>query len=227
MRLYRALLRFYPASFRNEYGDEMCAVFERRRASPVAVLFEVLFHAAAVHLDLLRQDVRYAARTWRRTPGFAVAAVLVVSLGIGATTAVFSLADHVLFRPLPFPESDRLVTLWEVLPGYSRMEPSPANYRDWQRMSTVFQGAGAYTGGSINMTGAGEPERVEYALVSGELLQVLGVRPLMGRGLTLEDDRPDAPRTVLISYGLWRAVFAADPYVLGREIQLGDTRTRS
>jgi hypothetical protein len=112
MRLYRLLLHLYPASFRNEYAGEMCSVFERRLrdtsaiAMPalwIGVCCEVLFNAMAVHLDVLRQDLRYTARSLRRTPGFAATAVLVVALGVGANTAAFSLADQVLLRPLPFP----------------------------------------------------------------------------------------------------------------------------
>src|SRR5579884_3193437 len=108
MWLYRLLLHCYPASFRNEYGAEMCAVVERRRrdCSPIAlpalwigILLEVVWNAAAAHLDVLRQDLRYTARSLRRTPGFATTAVLVVALGVGANTAAFSLADQVLLRP--------------------------------------------------------------------------------------------------------------------------------
>ena len=107
-----------------------------------ATFFDVLGNAAAVHWDILRQDLRYTARTLARTPGFALTAVLVMALGVGANTAAFSVTDYVLIRPLPFPEPDRLVKLWEQLPGYSRMELSPANYRDWKRMSTVLRGHG-------------------------------------------------------------------------------------
>ena len=129
MRAYNLLLRLYPASFRNEYADEMRAVFARRRreaSGPLAVAAlwleaaaDVLGNAALVHLDILKQDLAYTARVLRRTPGFAITAILIVALGIGATTAAFSVTDFVLIRPLPFPEPDRLVKLWETTPGYA------------------------------------------------------------------------------------------------------------
>src|SRR6266850_3565840 len=135
-------MRLYPASFRNEYGDEMRALFARRRreaAGPLSAVLlwlqtiaEVLGNAALVHLDILRQDLAYTGRMLRRTPSFAVTAVLIVALGIGATTAAFSVTDFVLIRPLPFAQPDRLVKVWERTPNYSRLELSPANYRDWK-----------------------------------------------------------------------------------------------
>ena len=113
MRFYKALLHLYPASFRAEYGEEMCSVFAKRESSWLSVVFEVIFNAAAVHWDILRQDLVYTARTLGRAPGFTATAILVVAIGVGANTAVFSIADHVFLRPLPFPDSDRLVKLWE------------------------------------------------------------------------------------------------------------------
>jgi predicted permease len=154
MGLYRALLRLYPASFRGEYRDELCAVFaERRRRTsgvgPVAVLWldairDVFVNAARVHADILRQDLRYARRGLTRTPGFAVTAVLVIALGIGANSAVFSLTDQVFLRPLPYADSDRLVKVWENVPGYTRMETSAPNFVDWRRMRRSFTAMGAF-----------------------------------------------------------------------------------
>src|SRR5215813_11793435 len=129
MRLYDILLHLYPASFRHEYGDEMRAVFARRRcevdgaAGVVALWIEtigdVVGNAALVQSDLLRQDVGYSLRVLRRAPGFAVTAMLIVALGIGATTAAFSVTDFVLIRPLPFPEASRLVKIWERSRNYA------------------------------------------------------------------------------------------------------------
>ena len=170
MRVYRALLHFFPSSFRIEYGEEMCAILARRRreaAGPLAVLalwvgalLDVLANAVRVHVDVFRQDLRYTARTLGRAPGFTVTAILVAALGVGATTATFSITDHVLIRPLPFVEPERLVKLWEddSLRGYGRTELSPANYRDWKRMSTSFETMAAYHGLSVNLVGEGDPE---------------------------------------------------------------------
>ena len=147
MTFYDLLLRLYPASFRNEYGGEMRAVFarERRRASGLAVpalwlrtIPDVVVNSAGAHLDILAQDLSYTARMLSRAPAFAATAVLIAALGIGATTAAFTVTDFVLFRPLPFPEPGRLVKLWERTPGYSRMELSAPNYRDWRAASQSF-----------------------------------------------------------------------------------------
>ncbi|HEV3484476.1 MAG TPA: hypothetical protein VG106_03645, partial [Vicinamibacterales bacterium] len=128
MRLYRALLALYPASFRHEYGREMEHDFELRRrdasglVSRLGVWLEaigdLIVNAMRVHLEMLRGDVRYALRAFRRAPGFALTAIVVTALGIGANTAVFPLADRVLIRPLPYADADRLVKLWEDVPGY-------------------------------------------------------------------------------------------------------------
>src|SRR6266536_4489757 len=137
MHLYNLLLHLYPASFRNEYGAEMWPLFERRRAQAsglqVATLWlsaigEIVANAAAVHVDILKQDLSYTARVLRRSPGFATTAVVIVALGVGATTAAFSVTDFVLLRPLPFAEPDRIVTIWEHMPTF-RNNLSPANFR--------------------------------------------------------------------------------------------------
>jgi putative ABC transport system permease protein len=226
--MYRALLRLLPASFRSEYGAEMQAVFARRRRDAsgpfaVAVLWigsaaDLLATAVRVHGGLFAQDARYALRSFRNAPGFTLTAASVAALGVGATTAAFSVTDHVLVRPLPFREPQRLVKLWQnqAARGYSRMELSPSNYRDWKRMSTSFEGMAVWANVSLNLSGEGEPERLDGSAVSPELLPLLGVHPLVGRGFTAEDDRAGAPGTVILSHGLWQARFAGDPAVLGR-----------
>ena len=230
MRLYNLLLHLYPAAFRNEYGEEMRAIFARRVRQvrgPLAALalwtstvFEVVVNALAVHWDILRQDLRYTARTLARTPGFTLTAILVVALGVGANTAVFTVTDFVLIRPLPFPQPERLVKLWERLPGYTEMELAPASYRDWKRMSHSFVAMGAYVPNSVNLVGQGDPERLESAAVSADLFGLLGIQPMAGRLFTADDDRSGAPGTVLLSYGLWQAVFGGDIGVMGRKVIL-------
>ena len=191
MRLYRALLHLYPSSFRSEYGRDLCAMFARRLSESrgtarVLVWFsgiaDVIANAVQVHLDLLVQDLRFALRGMARARGFAITAVLVAALGIGATTAVFSITDHVLVRPLPFPQSDRLVRLWQdqQFRGYPQMELSPANFVDWRKLATSFDGMSAYTTTAGNLVGQGDPERVSGALVTSELFRVLGVRAVLG-----------------------------------------------
>jgi predicted permease len=220
MRLYRILLYLYPASFRAEYGEEICTVFATEKKSFFAAFCEVLRNAPAVHWDILRQDLRYTARTLRRAPGFAVVAILILALGIGANTAIFSLTDYTLIRSLPFASADRLVKVWESLPGYREMELSPANYRDWKRMNNVFEDFAAFSFDPVNLAIEGNPERIASGRVTGNLLAMLGVQPRIGRLLTPTDDQDGAPPTVVLSYGLWQRGFAADAGVLGRKIIL-------
>jgi putative ABC transport system permease protein len=231
--MYRALLRLYPASFRAEYGAEMRAVFARRRrdaTGPLSLAFlwleaaaDVLWNAARVHAELLAQDLRYAARSFRNAPGFTATVVLVAALGVGVTTAAFSVTDHVLVRPLPFAEPDQLVRLWqsEVRRGYSRSELSPANYRDWRRLAAAsFEETAVWRNLALNLSGTGDPERLDGCAVSASLFPLLGVQPLLGRGFAPEDDSAGAPGTVVLGYRLWQDRFGGDPGVLGRRLAL-------
>ena len=228
--MYRWLLRLYPASFRNEYGREMATVFARERRDTrtalgmaalwLRVIADTCVNAVGVHWDILRQDLRYTLRTLRRTPAFALTAVTVVALGIGATTAAFSLADFVLIRPLPFPEADRLVRFSEERPGFPRMELAPANYRDLKQMATSFEALGAYRGLSVNLVGARQPLRLQGAAMTADVLAALAVRPMMGRPFTAADDVDGAPATALVSYALWQQEFGGDASIVGRPVRL-------
>jgi putative ABC transport system permease protein len=231
MRAYNLVLHLYPASFRNEYGEEMRALFARRRREAgggplglaalwLSTILEVAGNAAVVHVDILRQDLSYTARVLRRSPGFAFTAVAIVALGIGATTAAFSVTDFVLIRPLPFPNPDRLVKVWQRTQGYSRLELSPANYRDWKKASTVFEGLGTYHSLVANMLNAGDPLRVEGAAVSADLFPTLAVQPLIGRPFVDSDDREGAPGTVLLSYRLWQTRFGGESAIIGQQVLL-------
>jgi putative ABC transport system permease protein len=227
MRLYRALLRLYPAGYRAEYGDELHATFlQQLRArgrlaplvAPFAALADVVPNAFLVHLELLRQDLRHAGRALARTPGFALTVILVVALGVGANTAAFSLADFVLLRPLPFAESDRLVKLWQSVPGYGRSELSPANYRDWRAAARSFSEIAAYTNREANLTGAAEPERLEVARATPELFGLLGVPAARGRTISPADSADG--QVVVLSHGLWQRRFGGDPGVPGTTVRL-------
>ena len=232
MTFYRLLLFLYPAAFRAEYGTELACLFAQRlrdASNPFArcllwleTFTDIVISAFETHWDILRQDVRYTFRTLRRSPGFTATAIIVTALGVGATTATYTIADYVLLRPLPFPESDRLVMLWEDMsPGsYKRMEPSPANYRDWKQMSRSFSAMAAIRPLSVGLVGVGEPEQIEGASVTADLFPMLGAQPFIGRLLTPDDDRPGAPGVVVLSYGLWKQRFGADPAVIGKRLLL-------
>ena len=230
MRVYNLLLHLYPASFRNEYGEEMRPLFARRRAQAsgfgivtlwLGTIGEVVANAIAVHADILKQDLSYTARVLRRSPGFAVTAVLIVALGVGATTAAFSITDFVLLRPLPFPEPDRIVTLWEHMPKF-RNNLSPANFRDWTGASTSFERAGMYHPQLSSLTGTGDPIRVEGASVSADVLRILETSPLLGRTFADTDDGAGAPGTLLLGYRFWQTQFGGDPNVIGRKVLMDD-----
>jgi predicted permease len=229
--MYRALLHLYPKSFRGEYESEMCAVFSQRLRDAsgielallwIETLFDVLFNALRVHLDILRQDLRYVGRTLRQSPGYALTVVCIAGLGIGATTAAFSITDHVLLRPLPFADADRLVTIWETEPQYSRGELSPANYRDWKRQSKSFEAFGVYASLQVNLAGQGEPEALSGEIMTADVLPLLGVKPVLGRWFSVEDDRHGAPCTVLMSYSLWQARFGGSASAVGSKVLLDD-----
>src|SRR3954452_25113224 len=207
----------------------MRAVFRRRRQAVgaggaiglwIATLTEVLGNAVLVHIDLLRQDLSYTVRMLRRAPGFAITAMVIVALGIGATTAAYSVIDFVLLRPLPFPEPDRLVKMWERTPGYGHMELSAANYRDWKAGASVFESLGLYHQADGNLITAGEPVRVEGAAVSADLMPTLRVQPLIGRLFSADDDRAGAPGTIIFSYRLWQTQFGGDPAIVGTQVRL-------
>jgi predicted permease len=224
MRFYRVLLYLYPGSFRAEYDEELSVVFaERSRDRSALLVFlgalaDVIPNAIAAHWDVLKYDLRYTVRSLRRTPGFAITAILVAALGVGANTAAFSLADFVLLRPLPFPEADRLLHLREAPMGGGTNELSPANFRDWKTQARSFENMGAYTYGASNMVGNGEPRRVELIRATPDLLPVLGVQPLLGRPFTASDLRQAEP--LILSYPLWQSQFGGDRNVLGRSIRL-------
>ena len=232
MRLYRTLLFIYPAAFRAEYEEELCHVFrERQRETkkliPLLGLWletvgDILTNAMRVHWDILRQDLRYTMRTLGRSRGFAVTAVVVTGLGIGANTAVFSITDHVLIRPLPFVDSERLVKMWESPRGYSRMEASPPNYRDWRERSASFEAMGAFLARSVNLLGFDDPQRLQATKVTSDVFTLLGTDPFLGRVFSGVDDTEGASGTVVLSHALWLGEFGGARDVLSRELRLDD-----
>jgi putative ABC transport system permease protein len=232
MGVYRAVLLLLPKAFRAEYGHEMAALFARRRGESgglavvalwAGAIADVVATALRVHVDHLRQDLQYALRSARRAPGFTATSILVAAIGSGAATATISMADHVLVRPLPFSDSERVVKIWESHLGYSRLEASPANYRDWRDTSRSFEAMAAFHGVSANLVGVGEPVRLDGAAVTAGLIPMLGIKALVGRTFVESDDDADAPTTLLLSYRLWATRFGSDPAAVGRQVTLDDT----
>jgi putative ABC transport system permease protein len=174
--------------------------------------------------DLLG-DVRHAIRGFLRTPGFTAAAVLTLALGIGANTAIFSVVDGVLLRPAPFAAMDRLAMVWETdrKSGTTREPASVPDYLDFQQRSRTFARLAAFAPAEVSLTpDRGDPERLAALAVSHEFLPLVGIRPLVGRVFNAEEDRPGAPRTVMISEDLWTQRFGRDPALVGRTIKIND-----
>jgi putative ABC transport system permease protein len=169
------------------------------------------------------QDVKYALRTLCRSPGFTLVAVLILALGIGANTSIFSLVSAVLLRPLPFEAPERLVVLWADLTargGPSRVEPTPADYVDWKTRSRSFADMAAMESRTYNLTGDGEPERLVGLRTTANLFSLLGLQPILGRTFTADDEGADATPAVVVSEDLWIRRFGADPDLPGRTIVL-------
>src|SRR6266480_238119 len=169
----------------------------------------------------LAQDLRYGLRTLLKNPGFTVVAVSALALGIGANSAIFSVVNAVLLRPLPFKNPEQLVMVWENAThlGFPKNTPAPPNFLDWQRQNSVFTGMAAMVERSFNLTGVGEPERLDGRRVSANLFDVLAVPPLIGRTFVPDDDRRGT-HVVLLSYRLWQRRFGSDPSIIGRAVTL-------
>ncbi|HEY6232484.1 MAG TPA: ABC transporter permease [Pyrinomonadaceae bacterium] len=177
-------------------------------------------------MNTLLKDIRYAFRNLLKRPGFTIVAVITLALGIGANTAIFSVVNSVLLRPLPYPQPDQLVVLTETSAGRS-IGTSYMNFVDWRNQNTVFENVAAVRPReSFNLTGAGESERLQGRLVSANFLGTLGVRPIRGRDLLAEDDRPGATPVVIVSESLWQRRFGADENIIGKQLTLnGQTFT--
>jgi predicted permease len=172
--------------------------------------------------DTLLQDIRFAFRMLRKSPGFTAVAILTLALGIGANTAIFSIVDAVLLRPLPFKNPSRLVMLWESLPeiGFPKITASAPDIMFYEHEQKSFESMGAFQNEALDVSGgSGEPERIVAARVSASLFPLLGVSPLIGRTYTEAEDKSRA-NVVLLSYGLWQRRFAADPNIVGKTVDL-------
>jgi putative ABC transport system permease protein len=176
-------------------------------------------------VDTLRQDLRYGLRSLRKSPGFTAVAVLALSLGIGANTVLFSVISFALLRPVPFPDPQSVVVLNETAPNFPRSSCSWLDFLDWRAQAgDLFSRFAASRRESFNLTSSGEPERVLGRMATADLLPLTGVQPILGRLYGPDDDKPGAPRTVVLSYGLWQRRFGGDPGVIGKGIQLsGDS----
>src|SRR5499426_749898 len=166
------------------------------------------------------QDLRYGARMLLKKPGFTLIAVITLALGIGANTAIFSVVNAVLLRPLPFKDPERLVWVWGTSPKISQANHSPVEFLAYQAQQTSFTEMAAYRNMPFTVTGAGEPEYVQGVIVSPNYFSLLGVPAARGRVFQPEDVRPGAPRAAVVSYGLWQKRYAGDPSLIGRSFTI-------
>ena len=244
-RAYALLLRLLPGRLRDEHGEELLEAYRDRSIEPRhrgplgrlrlwTLLLTDLPRAAALvrrprdprprgdgPMTALAQDVRFAARSFRRRPGFALAALATLTLGVGAGTAVFSVVDGIVLRPLPYPEADRLVVVGTTDGASDRaFSSSPVDVRDWAERSRTLEALAASRLERRILRGDGEPEEVMGAGVSAAYFDVLGVRPALGRPFTAAEDRPGVEGVAVLSHAFWTRRFGGDLGTLGRTLRL-------
>src|ERR1043165_1888907 len=168
----------------------------------------------------LAQDLRFGARMLIKNPGFAAVAVLTLSLGIGANTAIFSYVDGVLLKPLPYKHPERICMVWEKPPGSERNGISTLNYLDWTHQNTVFEHMAAQRGDSVTLTGSGKPIQLRAAEVSAGYFEIFGVRAALGRTFAADEDQLGKPHTAVLSHKLWKSQFGEAKDIIGRKILL-------
>jgi len=177
---------------------------------------------AVKSIETLFQDLRYGVRTLLKNPGFTVVAVLTLALGIGANTAIFSVVNAMLLRPLPYADDERLVMIGGKFPaaGIKRASVSVPELIDYSDRTHSFAQVGVYGGKDFTLTGRGDAERFSGALVSANFLSLLGVNPALGRHFLTEENQPDRSHVAILSYGLWQRRFGGDPQLIGQEVTL-------
>ncbi|WP_164928775.1 ABC transporter permease [Gloeobacter violaceus] len=234
-RLYRWLLLAYPTEFRTEYGEELVQVFlDNLHEESVAygrrgvlrlwweTMTDLSSTAFAEHLAIFWQDLRYGARMLLKSAGFSLVAIFVLALGIGATSAMFSVVNGVLLRPLSFPEPEQVVMLWQTnqRENDEKVRTSVANFVDWRERNRVFSHLSLLRSYPQNYVSDRVPERLSAALVSPALLELAGIQPLIGRPFTQDEEIEGKNQVVILSESYWRRRFDASPAVLGKQMKL-------
>ena len=223
--------------FRAEWEAELATAWQRRRRDSWRDGAGVMTRALGSipdawclfrqqwSLDMLLQDLRYALRLMRQRPGFTAIVVLTLALGIGANTAVFSIINAVLLRPLALGDPARVMAIWEDdrMNAKPRYYVAPANFQDWREQSRAFEQVAAYLEGSITLPSGGDSVRVSGAAVTPNFFEALGVRPILGDGLTPNHGIPEQHRVLVLSYDAWQRYFKGDPGIIGRAIDVGSS----
>ena len=234
LRFYRALLRVLPFDFRGDFGPEMETVFHEqhqeagRRGGVAGVLrlwwetiVGIFKTAPGEHVAMFAQDASFALRMMRKNPGFTLAAVLTLGLGIGANSAIFSVVNSVLLKPLPYDHGDRLVVLQHRMATMNQRF-SAADTNDYRGQSRSLDGLVEYHNMNFILLGRSEPERVETGVVSWNYFDIFGVKPLFGRTFRPEDEQPGAPAVLMLSYEYWIKSFGGDPTVVNKMFTMND-----
>jgi len=229
---FRRLLWLYPREFRDEFGSEMGHLYRDRARDEgilrlwLALLTDVVRTAPREHFSVLVQDVRHAFRLFARTPLVTATALLTIALGVGGSTAVFSVVYAVMLRPLPYPGADRLVELFEdnSQANLPMFRVSTLNYLSWAERSTSFEALAAFQGNNLTLTEHGDPERLLGSSMTASMFRVLGLPPLAGRGFRAEDERPGAHRVAVLAEPFWRSRFGGDRGIVGQSITLNGER---
>jgi hypothetical protein len=212
-----------PEARRLALADLETDAFARELAGierPARADIPILGTRRSTVMATLWQDMKYAVRSLRKTPGFTAVVIVTIALGIGANAAIFSVADAVMLRPYPYPDLDRIVILNERTRGGQSMSVAWPTFQDWRAQNRVFEYLGVYRPAIVNLTGGDQPERLIGSLASSEVFGALGIQPVAGRALTAEDDRPGGARVAVISERLWRSRFNSDAAIIGRALQL-------
>jgi predicted permease len=236
-RFYRALLRLLPFDFRSEFGDDMAETFRDQRAHTGrdrgsaallrmwwATIVDIARMAPREHMSVLWQDTRYALRMMRKNPGYTLAAVMILGLGIGANTSIFSVVNSVLLKPLPYLDGDRLVVLRQHAAklGANDVKFSVAEIEDYRRQNRTLSALAEYHSMLFTLLGAKDAHRVRTGVVSSGFFDMFGVRPLLGRTFRPADDLPGAPAVLILSYEFWKSVEGGDPQIVGKTFQMND-----
>jgi len=232
-RWYRRLLRLYPREFRDEFGREMTRLYRDRGEEESAwslwrgLALDLVRTAPSEHLHILRQDLRHAFRGLRRTPMITATAVLTLALGVGGSTAIFSVVHAILLRPLPYPQADRLVELFEqdIETGGS-MRASALNYLSWAERAQRFEALAAFQSAGATLTDDGDPEPLSGTVMTSSFFQVLGLTPIAGRTLLPQDERSGSARVAVLGESFWRRRFGGDGRIVGRLITLDGERVQ-
>ena len=236
-RFYGALLRLLPFDFQRDFGSDMEQAFREQRDDTArrrgrfgllrmwwATVIDIFRMAPREHMSVLAQDTRYAMRVMRRNLGYTVASIMILGLGIGVNTSIFSVVNSVLLKPLPYLQGDRLVVLRQpaVKQGNNNIAFSVQEIQDFRKQNASLTGLVEYHGMSFTLFGGSEARRVRTGVVSAGFFDFLGIQPLLGRTFRPEDDVAGAPPVLLLSYDYWKKYEGGNPKVVGKAYKMND-----